>query len=116
MTEAHIAIEPATPVEEVVRAVDALRDTCGRQEKTEPCHDRRPLFASISLQLASGDKPAPAPEPAQDTGGLRLEPGRADPTHQPARLQLDNRPSPQFQPLAPRVMPVVPGLHLQRSP
>lgn len=41
------------PWEEVVRVVDALRDTCGRAAKGTPCHDRRPLYEAVVIAIDS---------------------------------------------------------------
>jgi hypothetical protein len=57
LTKATVTADATTPLEEVVRAIDALRDTCGRQEKTVPCHDRRHLFSAIEIQTAPVQTP-----------------------------------------------------------
>ena len=41
------------PWEEVVRVVDALRDTCARSAKGTPCHDRRPLYQAVVIAIDS---------------------------------------------------------------
>lgn len=53
LTTASVQAAPDAPWEEVVRAIDALRDTCARANKGTPCHDKRPLFAHIELAIAS---------------------------------------------------------------
>ncbi len=105
--EATLSIEPQAPVEEVVRAVDALRDTCARVAKGTPCHDRRVLYPRILLQRAGAPAPAdptaaPAPalllgEPSMHLadqppmGQLRLQGG---PTGIIARDRLQMQPTP----------------------
>lgn len=41
------------PWEEVVRVVDALRDTCARMAKGTPCHDRRQLYQAVVIAIDS---------------------------------------------------------------
>ncbi len=60
---ATIRATPDAPWEEVVRAIDGLRDTCARAAKGTPCHDNRPLFSWIALSVQPGAKPAAAPAP-----------------------------------------------------
>jgi hypothetical protein len=60
LTEAQVACHPEAPLEEVVRVVDAVRDTCARASKGEPCHDRRVLFSSVQLSLQTEPVAAPA--------------------------------------------------------
>jgi hypothetical protein len=46
------------PWEEVVRAIDGLRDTCARAAKGTPCHDNRSLFAWVTLDVLPVAPPA----------------------------------------------------------
>lgn len=75
VSEVTISIEPAAPVEEVVRAIDALRDTCARVAKGTPCHDRRVLYPRLLLVRAGTAAPATAPEAATPTEGQAEPPG-----------------------------------------
>lgn len=52
------------PWEEVVRAIDGVRDTCARAAKGTPCHDNRPLFSWVALDVKSAPAPAAVPAPA----------------------------------------------------
>lgn len=64
LTEAQVACHPEAPLEEVVRVIDAVRDTCARASKGEPCHDRRELFRSVQLSIeAAAVAPAAVPTP-----------------------------------------------------
>lgn len=107
--EVTVSIEAQAPVEEVVRAVDALRDTCARVAKGTPCHDRRVLYPRILLTRAGvpavGEAvPTPDAAPALQLGNpsmrlgelppsgeLRLQGG---PTGIIARDRLQMRPTP----------------------
>lgn len=53
LTVATISASADAPWEEVVRAADALRDTCARANKGTPCHDQRAMFARIVLVIAA---------------------------------------------------------------
>jgi len=97
----QVRIEPDAPYEEVVRAVDALRDTCARVAKGTPCHERRTLYPRIELIVASAvvapaeavtaTDAAPVPvlegEPGlrfePPAGGLRLQGGLDDAIERP---------------------------------
>lgn len=54
------------PWEEVVRAIDALRDSCAHAAKGTPCHEPRAFFSHIELRIGHTDAPAAAPSPAGD--------------------------------------------------
>ncbi len=91
-----LVIDPETPAEEVVRALDGVRDDCGQRAKGTPCHDRRRLFTHVVLRLEAAAQPAPASAgdagaaeaPGKPGGGLDLRLG--DP--QGGALRLDQRP------------------------
>lgn len=78
LVTATVSIEPQAPVEEVVRAIDALRDTCARAAKGTPCLDRRVVYPHIEL-ISSGVAPAtPKPTPGDAPA---VEPiGQIEPT------------------------------------
>jgi len=62
------------PFEEVVRAVDGLRDTCAAVAKGTPCHDRRGLYRPIELLLqAAEEKGIPGAEGKADAPTLLLD-------------------------------------------
>lgn len=71
---ATVAIEALAPFEEVVRAVDGLRDTCAAVAKGTPCHDRRGLYRPIELLLqAAEEKGKPGAEGKADAPVLLLD-------------------------------------------
>lgn len=49
ITLASVEVSADAPWEEVVRVVDALRDTCARAPKGTPCRDQRPLYETVMI-------------------------------------------------------------------
>lgn len=80
-----LRVDPDVPMEEVVRAVDGLRDDCGRSGRGQRCTQRTQLFAHIAIVVAGA-----AVEPAKaDAGGaLHLDAAPA-----PGGLHLSDKPA-----------------------
>ncbi len=59
VTRAAVRADADAPWEEVVRVVDALRDTCARAAKGTPCHDQRALFGQVDLVIEASAAATP---------------------------------------------------------
>lgn len=81
---ATVLVEPEVAVDEVLRVLDGLGDTCARAPKASPCKARKLLFANPAIALlevdaAAADAAAPTPTTAPAAGAAPAAPAAAAP-------------------------------------
>ncbi len=96
ITSITIRADGAATVEQVVQAIDGVRDTCGKTARGQQCTGRTQLFATISLESAGA-----TPEAVKVGLDAPLHLDSAAPTG----LHLSDSPDPLGK-------PATPGLHL----